>query len=120
MALRSLAVALVGFTSYGAYRIVTAQIQVTSDEIVVRNVVGTKVLPRGSVRMVVSANETPAQWLPYLRLDDGSRVKMFALARFKNRLWGLDRGSEELLMRLADELGVPLKASGNGPTFRWG
>lgn len=121
LVVRFVSAALAAASIWVGYRIATARVRVSSDIVTVRNVFSERKVSRASVVGVVSPDETPTQWLPMLQLRDGSKVKMFALARFKNRLWGPDRGSMELLEHLAASLEVPLQRPKNGGrAFGWG
>lgn len=103
------------------YRITTASVVLLPDRIVVRNVFRSRTVPRRRVLCVVAPDERPAQWLPYLVAEDGERIKMFAIARLKNRMWGSDQGAQAGVEGMAKELDVPLERPREGERpFRWG
>ena len=89
-------------------RFALVKVVVTNDKVVVHGPFRTVTVERKAVVDLTSPDYDATQFVPKLRTRDGKSVKLFALSRLKNRLWGDAKHMRRSLHELAACLEVPL------------
>jgi hypothetical protein len=92
-----------------ALRAFSVAVKVAGGQVVVRNVLRTHRLGCDEIDVLVMPDDAPIASSPYFRTRDGRLVKLFALSRMKNRMWGDDSATRHLAHELARELGVDVE-----------
>ncbi len=120
MAARIIGTMLAAALAVLAVRSLRLGVEVRDGELIVRNLLRTRVIRSASVAAVVMPNQTAVQAIPRLRLDDGSELGLLGLSRMKNRAWGRDRATDRLVQELARLCGAIVVGEEGADRFGWG
>lgn len=108
------------FFCHLVFRSLRLGVEVRTETVLVRNLIRSHEIRCSEIAAIIMPNETAAQAIPKLRLQDGSDVSLLGLSRTKNRAWGRDRATERLINKLAQLCGVPVVGELEGDGLHWG